>query len=115
MNIKAEDFPLYAQLEQAHLPGFSTLQQDMNKAAQTGHVEDAYVVALGLYSLTNFTPLRRAMPEITDECMDKTRAQCVAVFRGAAAQGHHGAKAMVEIAQAVSQTSPLPAPKGPTP
>lgn len=108
MNIKAEDFPLYGQLERAHIHGFSTLQQDMNKAVQTAKTEDVYVVARWLYLLTNVQALRQSIPAITDDCVNRTRAKCMEFFHEAAAQGHHGAKAMIYMIKPATPDGPKP-------
>lgn len=103
MQIRSDEFPLYGALTKAHARGMAGLVADMVKAEKTGDVSDAYHAALGLYQLSDHAPLRQAIPGITDDCVAVTKAKCVAVFKAAAAAGHHGAKAMLMLA----------APKGP--
>ncbi len=105
MQIKSDEFPLYGALTKAHKEGVAALVADMTKAEATGDVDDAYAVALGLYQLTDYAPLRQAVPGVTDDCVAVTKARCLAVFKEVAATGHQGAKAMVALI----------APKGPSP
>ena len=98
MQIKSDEFPLYGELTKAHARGVLGLVADMAKAEKTGDVNDAYSVALGLYQLSDCAPLRQAIPSITDDCVAVTKAKCVAVFKEAAAAGHHGARAMMIFA-----------------
>lgn len=105
MQIKSDEFPLYGELTKAHKQSVAGLVADMAKAEKTGDVNDAYSVALGLYQLSDYAPLRQAIPSITDSCVAVTKAKCVAVFKEAAAAGHHGAREMMKFA----------APQGPAP
>lgn len=97
MKITADEFPLYGELTKAHARGVAGLVADMAHAEKTGDVAAAYSVALGLYQLSDCAALRCAIPGITDDCVEATKAHCLSVFRQVAMTGHRGARAMVVI------------------
>lgn len=95
MTINPADFPLYDLLVKLNQPGVENLMADMTKA-QSGDLNDAYQVALGLYQVANIPNIEAHIPGLTRESKTATLAKCAEVFQTAAAGGNEGAKAMVE-------------------
>lgn len=92
--IREEDFPLYTILVDENQRGVDTLRKAFNAAA-SGADDYKFAFAVGIHSVAVGLP-EGALPEATDEVIQKTLRSCRAVFENLAVRGHGDAAGMLD-------------------
>lgn len=98
MDIKREDFPLYALLEALNNPEFLQLQADMH-AAEAGRDESANSLALGLYGVVTIPNLGSKLPGFTEDIKRATLQKCKEIWTELAQRNHPVAPMMLRLMQ----------------